>query len=295
MDINETRDKKTESKHDLALNTERKDQPKENEEKLQKGSSDKFIPSEVMDVLLDEVSSARVVDTQTYIAETQARVWKALKRRLQFETTMERSENFLRKHVNSKLKLVVLYADLVGSTRMSRTLPVDRLATIVQTFTQEMFFAVSNFDGYVLKYVGDAVIAYFPADVNYYLVCDTAINCASSMITILQQGINPILSQYDYPELQVKIGIDAGEHSVIQYGRDQKSHVDILGYSISIASKITALAQPNQVVISQAVYNGVHPSLRKKFSQLQLDPNIWNYTDENTGEIYRLYALNVLC
>ena len=290
MDTEETPGgKKINSKPDLTLNTERKD---EHNESLERGLSDKFIPDEVMDVLSGEVSSARIVDTQTYIAETQARVWKALKRGLQFETTMERSNRFLRKHINSKLKLVVLYADLVGSTRMSRTLPVDRLATIIQTFTQEMSFAISNFEGYVLKYVGDAVIAYFPADVNYYLACDTAVNCTISMITILQQGINPVLSQYDYPELNVKIGIDAGEHSMIQYGRDEKSHVDILGYSISMASKITALAQPNQAVISQAVYNGMHPSLRKKFSQLQLDPKVWNYTDESTGEIYRLYALN---
>jgi class 3 adenylate cyclase len=280
------RSKKSDSRPDLALNAQ--DAEKENAS----DSSKNFIPDEFMDVLQDEVSSVRIVDTQTYIAETQARVWKALKRGLQFETTMERSNNFLRKHVNSKLKLVVLYADLVGSTKMSSTLPVGRLATIIQTFTQEMSFSINNFDGYVLKYAGDAVIAYFPADVNYYLACDTAVNCTSSMITVLRQGINPVLNQYDYPELHVKIGIDAGEHSVIQYGRDEKSHVDILGYNISIASKITALAQPDQVVISQAVYNGMHPSLRKKFSELQLDPQTWNYVDENTGEIYRLYALN---
>ena len=289
MDTDETpsTSKKPDSKSDLALNA--KDNEKEN---TQKDSSKKFIPDEIMDVLLDEVSSVRVVDTQTYIAETQARVWKALKRGLQFETTMERSINFLRKHVNSKLKFVVLYADLVGSTKMITTLPVDRLATIIQIFTQEMSFSINNFDGYVLKYVGDAVIAYFPADVNYYRACDTAVNCSRSMITVLKQGINPVLNQYDYPELQVKIGIDAGEHSVIQYGHDEKSHVDILGYSISIASKITALAQPDQMVISEAVYKGMHPSLRKKFSELQLDPQTWNYVDENTGEIYRLYAMN---
>ena len=291
MNTDETpsKGKKTDSEADLTMKAEQKDGVKDNE---QKDPSHNFIPDEIMDVLLGEVSSVRIVDTQTYVAETQARVWKALKRGLQFETTMEKSDLFLRKHVNSKLRLVVLYADLVGSTKMSRTLPVDRLATIIQTFTQEMSFAISNYDGYVLKYAGDAVIAYFPADVNYYLACDRAVNCTSSMITIVQQGINPVLNQYDYPELQVKIGIDAGEHSIVQYGRQEKSHVDILGYSISVASKITALAQPNQVVISHSVYNGIHPSLRKKFSLLQLDPQVWNYTDENTGEVYRLYALN---
>ncbi len=281
--------RKTDSKSDLSLNIEQREGSKGDS---QGSPSGKLIPDEVMDVLLDEVSSTRVLDAQTYVAETQARVWKALKRGLQFETTMEKSVLYLRKHVNSKLRLVVLYADLVGSTKMNRTLPVDRLATIIQAFTQEMSFAISNFDGYVLKYVGDAVIAYFPADINYYLACDTAVNCARSMITIVQQGINPVLNQYDYQELQVKIGIDGGEHSIIQYGRGEGSHVDILGYGISMASKLTALAQPDEVVISQSVYDGMHPSLRKRFSQLQLDPQAWNYTDENTGEIYHMYAMN---
>ena len=290
MDTDEStlKGKKKDIKSGSASNAEQKNKAKN----IQKGLSEKFIPDEIMDVLLEEVSSTRTVDTQTYIAEIQARVWKALKIGLQFEATTQKSERFLRKHVNSKHRLIILYADLVGSTRMSQTLPVDRLATIMQTFTQEMSFAISNFDGYVLKYVGDAVIAYFPAEQNFYLACDVAINCASSMITMLQQGVNPVLNQYDYPDLQVKIGIDAGDHAIIQYGRDEKSHVDILGYGISIASKITALAQPNQVVVSGTVYNGIHPSLRKKFSELKLDRNVWNYIDENTGEIYRLYAFN---
>jgi len=79
---------------------------------------------------------------------------------------------------------------------------------------------------------------------------------------------------------------------VISYGSAEKSHVDILGYGISMAAKITALAEPNQILASQSIYNGVHPSMRKRFSELSLDPKIWNYTDEITGEIYRLYAYN---
>jgi len=253
--------------------------------------SEKMIPRDIIDVITEEVTSKRTVDTQTYISETQARVWKALKRGLQFEATLDRSERFLHRHVNTRKRLIVLIADLVDSTRMTRTLHIDRLATIIQTFSQEMSFMISNFDGYVLKYVGDAVIAYFSADTNFYMASDTAVNCASSMLTILQQGINPVLNQYDYPELKVKIGIDTGAHSVIKYGHGEKSHVDVLGYAISMASKISALAQPDQIIISESVYKGIHPSARRRFSEVELDSS-WNYTDENTGAIYRLYVYN---
>ena len=30
--------------------------------------------------------------------------------------------------------------------------------------------------------------------------CINAVNCALSMTTVIRHGINPILSQYDYPE-----------------------------------------------------------------------------------------------
>ena len=32
--------------------------------------------------------------------------------------------------------------------------------------------------------------------------------------------ISPILNQYDYPELRVRIGIDVGENAVVQFGWD---------------------------------------------------------------------------
>ena len=40
------------------------------------------------------------------------------------------------------------------------------------------------------------------------------------MISVIQKGINPILNQYDYPDLMVKIGVDFGENIVVRYGAD---------------------------------------------------------------------------
>lgn len=65
-----------------------------------------------------------------------------------------------------------MYIDLVGSTRMSMTLPVDKLVTISRVFSYEMSSVVESYDGYVLKYVGNAVIAFFPSDNNKYLTYD---------------------------------------------------------------------------------------------------------------------------
>ena len=40
-------------------------------------------------------------------------------------------------------------------------LPIRRLATIIQAFTQEMSMLIQAYGGYILKYVGDAILAFF--------------------------------------------------------------------------------------------------------------------------------------
>ena len=105
------------------------------------------------------------------------------------------------------------------------TLPTEKLATIVQAFTQEMSLLISAYGGYVFKYVGDALLAFFVLNNNsLYLPCSNAVNCGRSMIRVMQDGINPILNDNDYPEMGVRVGIDVGENMVVQYGWSTNSY-----------------------------------------------------------------------
>ena len=132
-------------------------------------------------------------------------------------TSTKRGQNFLLNHIISKIPLIIMYADLVGSTTMSMTMPVEKLVAIIRAFTHELSHVVDSYGGYVLKYVGDAVISFFPCSINNdnkYLTYDTSVECAKSMINVIKDEINAILNKrYGYPELSVKIGIDAGENS----------------------------------------------------------------------------------
>ena len=241
---------------------------------------DKYLSANDKSILDNNNFFPKITDLQTYIAETEKRVLEAFEKGSKLSPRIEMSDQFLQQHAGSKLSLVVLYVDLVDSTLMTRDFSVEKLATIIQMFTQEMSLAASNFNGQILKYVGDAVIAYFPIEVNNSISCSSAINCAFHMITIIEQGINPILKRNNYDQIQVKIGIDASEHSIIQYVLGEKSYIDILGYGISMSAKLTKLADPNQIITSHGIYMNMHPSLRKRFSELEITPRIWKYTDE---------------
>lgn len=240
-----------------------------------------------------------IVDLDKAIKVAQERVWKALKMEPEFNLSTEETTEILRKFAKSKVMLVILHIDLVGSTKLSMILPVDRLANIIQAFTQEMSFTITAYGGYVLKYVGDAILAFFLATGDAYLPCVNAVNCARSMIKIMRDGINPILNQYDYPEMNVRVGIDLGENAVVQYGWDTHTvndkqlrwpHYDILGYTINLATKMTALAKPDQVVIGQTVYDVLDSRQKSTFQPLEISHEIWSYLSGYSGGIYQLYG-----
>ncbi len=110
------------------------------------------------------------------------------------------------------------------------------------------------------------------------------------MIAVIEKGINPILNQYDYPDLMVKVGIDFGKNIVVRYGSDERnSHVDLMGPAMNIAAKIQGLARPNQVLIGYDVYSRLHPSIQKRFKEIIWKNKEWRYRSRITGEIYKVY------
>src|SRR5207302_9241140 len=111
--------------------------------------------------LLGKFYLDEVVNINKAIKLVQSRMWGALKVGSEFNISMEETQDILRIYAKSKVTLVILHADLVDSTRLLMTLPVDRLATIIQAFSQEMSLMIAAYGGNVLKYDGDACLSFF--------------------------------------------------------------------------------------------------------------------------------------
>jgi len=247
--------------------------------------------SNMVDMMLGK-ENEKTIDSETMIQETQKRIWKSLKHGIEYDATVDRSDAFLRQHVNEKIHMVVLFVDLVGSTNISLTLPEEKVAIIISSFAQEMALAIKQHNGFVLKFVGDAVIGYF-MHTSVLIAADNAVSCAQRMIQIMNHGVNPILNNYDYPDLLLHIGLDYGDNMIVRYGSDkEKSHVDILGPTMNIAAKIQSMAKPQQILIGHDVYEKIHPSLQEKFKKESWSKSEWKYTDKRTGDPYTVYSLD---
>ena len=260
------------------------DNETETEPEYQKPST-----TNIVDMMLGK-SSAKTLDSETMILETQKRIWRAIKQGgAEYYGIISESDEFLREHVNEKIPMAVMFVDLVGSTDMSLSLPEEKVAMIVSSFAQEMAIAVKQHSGYTLKFVGDAVIGYF-IHKSALMASDNAISCAQNMIKIIEEGINPILNNYDYPDLYIKIGIDYGESMVMRYGKDKaRAHVDLLGPVMNIAAKVQNKAKPQQIMIGEDIFNKIHPTTQKNFELKVWDKDSWNYRNRQTGKLYPVY------
>ena len=242
---------------------------------------------------LSSIENRIIYDLQTLLSQRQERLWSVLHERYQYNTSIKRGQDFLLNHVDSKLSLVVMYADLVGSTKMSMVLPVERMAKIIKAFSHELSSVVESYNGFVLKYVGDAVIAFFLSGFNKYLSCDIAFQCAKSMINVIENGINPILEKDkdNYPKLAVKIAIDEGENLAIQYGYDKSAPIDLIGYPMNVAAEMEeSLTGPNKISVGNNVYKLLHPTILSELQEIQIKETEWKHIDLETNSLYKVYT-----
>jgi adenylate cyclase len=232
------------------------------------------------------------LDSDSHLKSIQIRVQRTLSQGPPIDLSTLKCNQYLRRHVNNKTKLVVLCVDLVGSTKLTLSLLSHELISIINIFSTEMSMIISGHGGYVLKYVGDAVIGIFPAEFDSQKACFNALDSAKTMIRIITQVINQVLDN-KLPQIQVKIGIDLGESMIVLYGKNlDTSHIDLIGASISIASKITALAKPNQILISENIFENIANVYKDmKFEKLGILNESWDYINTKTSKILNVYAL----
>ena len=296
-----TKRKSDKIKEEISIDIENNNQEEDTKEKIidrmvdrNYNTSNKTEQGTKQNSVLPSTENRTIYDLQTLLSQRQDRLESVLYERYKYNTSIKRGQDFLLNHVDSKLSLVVMYADLVGSTKMSMALPVERMAKIIKVFSHELSSVVESYNGFVLKYVGDAVIACFPSGFNKYLSCDTAFQCAKSMINIIENGINPIFEKDkdNYPKLAVKIGIDEGENLAIQYGYDKSAPIDLIGYPMNVAAKMTSLTGPNKITVGNNVYKLLHPSLQPEFQEMQMKEGTeWKYIDLETNLPYKVYTM----
>jgi class 3 adenylate cyclase len=150
------------------------------------------------------------------------------------------------------IELAILFADVVGSTRIYEVMGDLRARDMVLTCVEIMRSATEQNHGTVIKTIGDEIMATFPT-------ANDALNAASRM-------------QHDiciHSELKVEgqpIAIRIGGH----FGPVVLENRDIFGAAVHTANRMTSQAKAGQIMVTSAIVERLAPEWKSAVRQIDV-------------------------
>lgn len=154
------------------------------------------------------------------------------------------------------IKAVVSFADIRGFSRLSNTLPADKIVVFLNKYFGAMTAAVEAHGGEVLKFIGDEVMAIFPYETEEDAreAAHRALLAAHDTLTRIAE-INAGKMCVETPDMSVGIALHAGDVFYGNVGSDTRLDFTVVGPVVNLAARIAELAKDlqRQVLVSDAI------------------------------------------
>ena len=148
-------------------------------------------------------------------------------------------------------QVTVLFSDLVGSTALANAIDPEEMSALIRRYQDACAGAIARFDGFIAKFMGDGVLAYFGYPQAQEDAAERSVYAALAIIDNLMQLKGP-----DGRALESRIGIATG---IVVIGDIIGSGVarehSIVGETPNLAARLQTLAEPNSIVVSESTHH----------------------------------------
>ncbi len=149
------------------------------------------------------------------------------------------------------LEVAIVFADVVGSTQLYDKFGDTKASETVALCLDVMKDATHQFNGTVIKTIGDEVMSTFPT-----------VEEAMGASVMMQSRISADSKQDDHIPVSIRIGCHFGP--VVQ------EQNDIFGAAVHTANRMTSQAKARQIVISGGTVERMNPELKKQTRQIDV-------------------------
>jgi class 3 adenylate cyclase len=149
------------------------------------------------------------------------------------------------------LEVAIVFADVVGSTQLYDKFGDTKASETVALCLDVMKDATHQFNGTVIKTIGDEVMSTFPT-----------VEEAMGAAVMMQTRISADTKQEDRISVSIRIGC--------HYGPVVQEQNDIFGAAVHTANRMTSQAKARQIVISGGTVEHMSPELKRQTRQIDI-------------------------
>jgi class 3 adenylate cyclase/predicted ATPase len=142
--------------------------------------------------------------------------------------------------------ITVMFCDLVESTQMSEAMGPEELQILITEYREACSAAINRYDGWVARYMGDGVMAFFGWPHAHEDDAIRAVHAALEAIAAITKIAGPVAA------LAARVGVSSGPVVVGAIGSaGDTTSIDAVGETPNIAARLQTLAMPNTILISE--------------------------------------------
>ena len=149
-----------------------------------------------------------------------------------------------------KNEATIVFTDIRGFTSYSEANEPEVIVEKLNEYFEIATRAIQDHDGYVDKFIGDAVLGVFGVPIYHEDHVERAVRAAIDMQNKFQE------EQENGSDLlqSVGIGINTGVVVSGNIGSANKMEYTVIGDSVNVASRLNGLAKSGEIIISKSVY-----------------------------------------
>ncbi|MGH6677827.1 MAG: adenylate/guanylate cyclase domain-containing protein, partial [Bradyrhizobium sp.] len=147
-------------------------------------------------------------------------------------------------------QVTVMFADMVGSTALSAKIDPELLGALIRRYQDAVAGAIWRYGGFVAKFMGDGVLAYFGFPHAFEDAAERAVRAAIGILS--EVGA---IETSDGTRVQTRIGIATGLVVVGEIiGTGSAQERTIVGETPNLAARLQALAGPDRIIVSESTH-----------------------------------------
>ncbi|MBF0408056.1 MAG: adenylate/guanylate cyclase domain-containing protein [Candidatus Riflebacteria bacterium] len=150
----------------------------------------------------------------------------------------------------AKREAVVLFADIRGFTSVCEERPPEEVINLLNKYFNIVSQKIFENGGVVDKYIGDGMMAFFGIPIYHGNEAENSVRSAIQMLSELRKFNAGIDGKEEFSFKNIGIGIHGGVVVVGNVGSDKHQEYTILGDTVNVASRLEALSQKDEILIS---------------------------------------------